>query len=113
MTSMVRKTWAVFLYCIPVFLMIGFIPFVSNDYLLAAIYLLFIGALLVTKSEKNDMLALLIGFVGITISELFFVSTGVETFTRNTLFGLIPIWLPLLWAYAFVTIKRSLRILDV
>mgnify|MGYP001605826815 FL=1 len=92
--------------------MIGFIPFVLNDYLLAIIYLFFITALLVIRSEKNDLLVLVIGFVVITISELFFVSTGVETFTRNTLFGLIPIWLPLLWAYAFVTIKRSLGVLD-
>jgi len=110
---MTRKAWTILLYCIPVFLMIGLIPLVLNDYLLAVIYLLFIIVLLVIRSEKNDLLALMIGFVGITIFEVFFVSTGVETFTRNSLFGLIPIWLPLLWAYAFVTIKRSLRVLDI
>ena len=51
--------------------MIGFIPFVLNDYLLAIIYLFFITALLVIRSEKNDLLVLVIGFVVITISELF------------------------------------------
>ena len=110
---MTRKAWTILLYRTPVFLMIGLPPLVSNDYLLAVIYLLFIIVLLVIRSEKNDLLALMIGFVGITIFEVFFVSTGVETFTRNSLFGLIPIWLPLLWAYAFVTIKRSLRVLDI
>ena len=92
--------------------MIGFIPLVENDYLLTLIYLIFIIALMSTKSEKNDWSALLFGLIGITISESIFISTGVETFVRNSLFGLMPLWLPFLWAYAFVTIKRSLRILD-
>lgn len=46
------------------------------------------------------------------ISEFFFVSTGVETFVRNTLFGIMPIWLPFLWGYGFVDIKRAIQILD-
>lgn len=109
---MFNKTKLVAMYCFPIIIMIGLIPFVSNDYLLTGIYILCILTLLFIKSEKNDMLALLFGLVGITISEAFFVRTGVETFFRDSLFGLMPIWLPFLWAYAFVTIKRSLRILD-
>jgi hypothetical protein len=92
--------------------MIGLIPVVQNDYALAAIYLFCIAALLATRSEKNDGLALAFGLVGVTTSEFFFVSTGAETFLRNSLFGIMPIWLPLLWAYVFVSIKRSLRVLD-
>ncbi len=46
------------------------------------------------------------------ISEYLFIKTGVETFTRNSLFGLMPLWLPFLWAYAFVVIKRAIKILD-
>ena len=92
--------------------MIGLIPLVKNDYLLSAIYCLCILALLFIKREKNDLLALAFGFIGITLSEIFFVSTGVETFLRNSFFGLIPLWLPFLWAYAFVTIKRVLIVLD-
>jgi hypothetical protein len=45
-------------------------------------------------------------------SEYFFISTGVETFARNSLFGLMPLWLPFLWAYAFVVIKRAVIILS-
>ncbi len=45
-------------------------------------------------------------------SEYVFCSTGVETFVRNSLFGLMPIWLPFLWGYGFIAIKRSVLILD-
>jgi hypothetical protein len=109
---MSQKVGVVVLYALPIVVMIGLVPFVQNEYVLAAVYLAFIVALLFVKSEKNDLLALLFGFVGITASESFFVSTGVETFTQQSLFGLMPLWLPFLWAYAFVTIKRSLRVLD-
>ena len=107
-----RKIISIFLYTLPILAMIGLIPFVANDYILTVIYFLFIVALLSIKKEKSDLLALLFGLIAITISEYFFVSTGVETFLRHNLFGIIPLWLPFLWAYAFVTIKRSLRILD-
>lgn len=109
---MPRKTKIIFFYTLPVVVMIALIPFIKNDYLLTIIYLLFIIVLLSSKKEQNDFAALLFGFVAITISELFFVSTGVEKFARHSLFGLIPFWLPFLWAYAFVSIKRCLKVLD-
>lgn len=34
---MVRKVEVILLYCIPIFLMIGLIPVVLNDYILSAI----------------------------------------------------------------------------
>ena len=46
------------------------------------------------------------------LSEAFFISTGVETFTRTSLLGIMPLWLPVLWGYAFVAIKRAILILD-
>jgi hypothetical protein len=46
------------------------------------------------------------------VSEYLFIKTGVETFNRTTLFGLMPLWLPFLWAYGFVAIKRSTEILS-
>lgn len=46
------------------------------------------------------------------ISEYFFISTGVEIFLRHSLFGIMPVWLPVLWAYGFVVISRSLKILE-
>lgn len=100
------------MYFIPVLVMIGFIPFVANDYYLSLIYIGFIVALLGIRSEKNDGAALVFGLVAVTISEYFFISTGVETFTRTSLLGVMPLWLPILWGYVFVSIKRSLRVLD-
>jgi hypothetical protein len=46
------------------------------------------------------------------ISESIFISTGVEKFERNSLFGLMPIWLPFLWAYGFIAIKRAVHIIE-
>jgi hypothetical protein len=47
------------------------------------------------------------GFIFMTLSEYLFISTGVEVFERDSLFGLMPLWLPFLWGYGFVVIKRS------
>jgi hypothetical protein len=107
-----QKFFIVSLYSLPIVGMIALIPLVTNDYLLAGIYTLCILGILSVYRQKYDVLACVFGFVGITLSELLFVSSGVETFTHQTLFGMIPLWLPFLWAYAFVTITRSLRVLD-
>lgn len=109
---MVEKLVRICLYAVPIILMIGIIPLVTDEHVLATIYVLCAVVLLATKPEKNDLAAYAFGLVGITISETFFVGTGVETFARQGLFGIMPVWLPFLWAYAFVTIKRTLRILD-
>lgn len=111
-THMVQKIAMIIFYSIPIILMIMLIPNIENDYALSIIYSVFIIALLFVKSERDDLSVLIFGFIAITISELFFVSTGVETFTRNSLFGLIPLWLPFLWAYAFITMNRCLKVLD-
>ena len=91
--------------------MIGLIPFVQNDYVLALLYVGIIIVALALKRAPNDLLILAFGFVAMTASEYLFISTGVEMFNRNTLFGLMPLWLPFLWGYGFVAIKRSLEIL--
>lgn len=92
--------------------MIGLIPIVQNDYFLAFCYALIIAISLFIKKEKNDFVFLAFGFIGMIIFESFFISTGVETFIRNSLFGLMPLWLPFLWAYAFVAMKRSIKIIE-
>lgn len=92
--------------------MIGFIPFIVDDYLLTAIFVGIIGAALWIKREKYDLLALFIGLVVMTAGEFLFISTGVETFTRQSLFGIMPLWLPVLWAYCFVAIKRTVKVIE-
>lgn len=102
----------IFLNILPIILMIALIPFVKNDYYLSLIYILIIAASFLVKYEKNDHIFLLFGFFMMIISEYLFVSTGVEAFLRNTLFGLMPLWLPLLWAYSFVAMRRAIMIID-
>ncbi len=92
--------------------MIGLIPFVRNDYVLSLIYIGIIIISLVVKRTRNDLLVFSFGFIVMIVSEYLFVSTGVETFVRNSLFGLMHLWLPFLWAYSFVAIKRSVELLN-
>jgi len=108
-----KKLPAIVIYCIPLVIMIGLIPYVQDDHSLALLFILFILAVMLTKPEKYDVAALTLGIVLATIFELFFVSTGVETFTRASLFSLIPAWLPFLWGYIFVAIKRVLNLLRI
>ena len=106
------KATQLFLNAAPALLMIGLIPFVRNDFLLTAIYLLIIGSALAIRREPKDITILIFGFFVMIASEYLFVSTGVETFNRNSLLGVMPLWLPFLWAYGFVAIKRGVRIIS-
>ena len=92
--------------------MIGLIPFVLNDYILTIIYIVIILVALIIKRNPKDLFILIFGFIVMIAAEYLFVSTGVETFSRNSLFDLMPLWLPFLWGYGFVAIKRSIGILS-
>ena len=92
--------------------MVLLIPLIANDYYLAATYIAITVISFLIKRERNDVFIFFFGLIVMTTSETFFLMTGVETFSRNTLFGIMPIWLPLLWAYGFVAIKRGVRILE-
>ena len=107
-----NKATQLFFNAVPALLMIGLIPLVRNDFLLTAIYLLIIGSALAIKREPKDLTILIFGFFVMIASEYLFVSTGVETFNRNSLLGVMPLWLPFLWAYGFVAIKRGVKILE-
>lgn len=101
-----NKLYKIALDILPVIIMIGLIPLVKNDFILTAIYILIIAAALALNREKKDFIVLVVGFIAMTISEYFFILTGVETFTRISFLGVMPLWLPFLWAYGFVAIKR-------
>ncbi len=92
--------------------MISLIPLINNDYLLTFIYIIIIILSLLIKYEVKDFLFLIFGIFIMIISEAFFISTGVETFNRQTLFNLMPLWLPFLWGYTFVVMKRIINILN-
>ena len=107
-----NKVVKIFYNSIPILVMIALIPFVKNDYVLACIYVVVIVVSFMIRIEKNEVLIFVAGFILMIISEYLFISTGVETFIDTSLFGLMPVWLPLLWGYGFVAIKRSSIILN-
>lgn len=106
-----KKIYLIFLNAIPILVMIGLIPLVQNDYVLAILDIIVIIIALFIKLERNEITILIAGFFIMIISEYLFVSTGVETFVRHSLFGIMPLWLPILWAYGFIAIKRGVEIL--
>jgi hypothetical protein len=109
---MPKKIKMIGLYALTIGAMIALISVISSDYILALVYVVVAATVLTIKPERHDYAAYLLGLIGITISEYFFISTGVETFSRISLFGVMPLWLPFLWAFAFVLIKRTLHLLD-
>ncbi len=110
--SLSAKILHIFLNTIPIILMIVLIPIIKNDHWLAGLYILIIVVAFLFKHKKNDFLFLFFGLVIMTAAEYLFISTGVETFVRNSFLGIMPIWLPILWGYGFVVIKRSVVILN-
>lgn len=110
---MKNKIINVFINIIPILLMIVLIPFIKNDYILTAVYIVIIIISFWIKKETGEILVFFLGFFIMILFEMIFISTGVETFVRNTLFNLMPLWLPFLWGYGFVVIKRSLKILEI
>ncbi len=110
---MKNKVIQIIFNAIPILIMIGLIPIIKNDYILSPVYLVVIIISLVVKRTKGDIFIFFFGFLVMIICEYIFISTGVETFVRNSLFGLMPIWLPLLWGYSFIAMKRGLKILDI
>ncbi len=107
-----NKISKIFFNTLPILIMVGLIPLVPNDYNLLLVYMLIIVAAIYAKREKNDLIVFVFGFFVMLIFENLFVKTGVETFNRNSLLGVMPLWLPLLWAYGFVAIKRAINALD-
>ena len=95
----------------PIFFMIALIPYVRSDVVLTFIYIAIIGVSSLRYS-RHDFMYLFVGCIVLFISEYFFISTGVEMFERKSLLGVMPLWLPLLWAYVFVAIKRGIVVIE-
>jgi hypothetical protein len=95
----------------PVLAMIALIPFVQNDFALVGIYVVIIAVSAIRYTRK-DLAFLIFGFFMLLGCEYLFLLTGVETFVRHTLFGVMPLWLPFLWAYIFVQLRRSALVFE-
>jgi hypothetical protein len=107
-----QKVIKILINSIPVLIMIGLIPLVKNDYWLMFLYIVIIIVSLKIKYHKKEIPVFIFGFIMMIIFEYIFISTGVETFIRNSLWGIMPLWLPFLWGYGFIAIKRAVHILE-
>lgn len=106
-----KKTFKILVNAVPVIVMVALIPYVSNDYLLTLIYVAIIIVAFMIRRKRNELTTFVLGFCIMLVSEYFFIRTGVETFHRISLLGIMPLWLPFLWGYGFVSIKRAVEIL--
>lgn len=109
---MLCKLTKVLIQTIPILIMVGLIPLIKDDYILTGVYIALILIAFIIKKQKGDLVFLTVGFVSMIFFEWIFISAGVETFVRNSLFGIMPSWLPFLWAYAFVVMRRAVKILE-
>lgn len=110
--KLIKKIDQVALQIIPILIIIVLIPFIENDYLLSLAFIVIMVISFSIKYDKHDFIFLVFGFFAMIAFESLLVMAGVETFTRKTLFRVMPIWLPILWAYAFVAIRRGIKILE-
>jgi hypothetical protein len=106
------KALKIFLNSVPILVMVGMIPLIGNDYLLGGGFIVVIFISFLIERGARDWIIFITGFFLMIFFEAIFISTGVEVFYRNSLFGIMPIWLPILWAYGFVVIGRAVKILD-
>lgn len=107
-----KKFTEIFYNALPILGMIGLVPLVLNDYLLAIICAVIIVVAFLVKRMRYDFMIFAVGFFTMILVEALFISTGVETFNRNSLLGIMPIWLPVIWGYGFVSIKRLIEIIE-
>ena len=107
-----KKSTEILYNALPILGMVGLVPLVPNDYLLAIICIAIIISAFFVKTSKHDLVIFTVGFFTMILVEWLFTSTGVETFNRNSLLGIMPIWLPIIWGYGFVSIKRLIEIID-
>ncbi len=106
------KLFRTFISLALVLLMVGLIPLVKNDYILTGVFVFIILVDAIVRKNRSERMAILFGFFAMTMFEYLFVATGVETFSRQSFLGVMPLWLPFLWAYGFLAIKRGAETID-
>jgi hypothetical protein len=107
-----QAAYRILLAVVPALVMIGLITALNNETLVAGLFVLIIAVSLWLRYERHDSVVLLAGLLLYPIAEYLFVSSGVETFTERGLFGIMPLWMPFLWAWGSVAIKRVVMVLD-
>lgn len=97
---------------LPIVGMIALIPLIRDDTILTILYGVIGYIRLWFFSVKHDRTIYTLGFLIMIILEAYFVSTGVEVFTRQSLLGIMPLWLPFLWAYSFLAMRRIIHLIE-
>ncbi len=104
----------IFYVSVPILLMIAMLPIVPGEFARMAIFaLITLAALLIIKAGKLDWFLFTFGFVVMSFFEYIFVATSVETFLQRTYLGVMPLWLPILWGYSFVALRRGIREIEI
>ena len=93
-------------------IMIGLIPTMTDDLWLTGTYVLIAALSIWFDYQRGDVSIFIIGGAALLVSEYFFISSGVEVFVRHSLFGVMLVWLPVLWGFAFVVIRRCLTVIE-
>ena len=80
--------------------------FWRNSLLLALIYIAAIAVVLKIKYYSGDFFALIYGFLlGLFVEVIGTSLAGYQSFAKPDFLG-IPIWLPVVWAYGLMAMKR-------
>jgi hypothetical protein len=80
--------------------------FWHNNLLLAVLYVLAIVVFLKIEYHRGDIHALIIGcIVGFAVEAIGTSVAGYQSFANPDFFG-IPMWLPIVWGYGFLFMKR-------
>jgi len=108
------KISKIFLETLPVFggILLSYL-FWQNNLLLFTIYLTLTFGLIYLHKDKSEFLIFAYGvIIGIIIEVVGTSISGYQSFTNPDFLG-IPIWLPVVWGYGFIAMKRiSLIIKD-
>ena len=99
-------TKKIILELVPIALIMIFVfLFYLNNLILTLLILAVIIVSLLVNFQKHEVWIMIIGTPIIMIIEYLLVRSGAESFSNPVVFGL-PIWLPFIWAYGLVVMKR-------
>lgn len=80
--------------------------FWRNNFLLFVIYIFLILLLIYIHKDKSELVIFIYGVVIGTIIEVIGTQiSGYQSFAKPD-FGGIPVWLPVVWGYGFIAMKR-------
>ena len=90
------------------------VSLLHNNNLLLTIALVSISIIMfLVWRDKRDVFCFIVGFIAGPLGEVIAISFGTWVYTNPTVFG-IPLWLPVLWGLAMVSLNRvSLLVIKV